>query len=696
MTTVRIFRLGPMVALTLTLGALLAAAPLAQGRAELALKAAMDKEVIDGDLKSAIAEYKKVVANAGTNRALAAQALVRMAACHEKLGDGQARAVYEQIVRDFSDQRDALAVARAHLAKTEPPVPAAGMMLRKVWAGARTSPDGSISADGRFLTFTDWETGDLAVRELSTGTDRRLTNKGSWAQSEALAEDSVVSRDGRYVAYGWCDCSRYSLRTIALTEDGAVQPRVLFASEAVAWIAPYDWSPDGNRIAVQIRRHDQKTSQIGWVAVDDGSLHVLKSIDWRVSLKLSFSPDGRFIAYDLPTDDNGQRDVYVIAVDGSRETVIASSPGREVVLGWSPDGARLLFASDRSGAAGMWAQPMAGGQPAGTPELIKSDLGDIGQRSLGITAAGSLYLAMPIGGIDVYIASINVATGQAVAAPTKVADKLVGFNRQPDWSPDGKLLAYISSRGRNGRDTTAVTIYAPDSRKLVRELQVPLTYAELPRWTPDGKALVVYGWDLKGNLGIFRIDAQTGTTSAVAYGDMHGPQMLADGKTIVATLYGEPPSIVAVDGAAGTSMPLLERADLSVPALSPDGRFVAFRTSDRATRSSAVMLLDVTSRQVRELARLQQPQAFAGQGVSWTADGRALIARRTAPGGPADFVLIPVAGGEPRTLEIPNAATNSPVRPHPDHARIAYTSGQSQWEIWVLENFLPSSKSSRP
>src|SRR6266571_4715045 len=40
-------------------------APRAQGRPELALKAAMDKEVIDGDLKGAIEEYKKVVANAG-------------------------------------------------------------------------------------------------------------------------------------------------------------------------------------------------------------------------------------------------------------------------------------------------------------------------------------------------------------------------------------------------------------------------------------------------------------------------------------------------------------------------------------------------------------------------------------------------------------------------------------------------------
>ncbi len=31
---------------------------------------------------------------------------------------------------------------------------------------------GAVSPDGRFLTYTDWRTGDLAVRDLKTGEDR--------------------------------------------------------------------------------------------------------------------------------------------------------------------------------------------------------------------------------------------------------------------------------------------------------------------------------------------------------------------------------------------------------------------------------------------------------------------------------------------------------------------------------------------
>ena len=73
--------------------------------AEVQMKAAQQKAEVEGDLKGAIEAYKKVVAAAGSNRALAAEALVRMADCYEKLGDAEARNVYERIVRDYADSK---------------------------------------------------------------------------------------------------------------------------------------------------------------------------------------------------------------------------------------------------------------------------------------------------------------------------------------------------------------------------------------------------------------------------------------------------------------------------------------------------------------------------------------------------------------------------------------------------------------
>jgi Tol biopolymer transport system component len=119
--------------------------------------------------------------------------------------------------------------------------------------------EGTVSPDGRFLSYVDWETGDLALHDFATGGDRRLTNKGTWAQSDEFAEESTISRDGKQVAYSWFNGKdRYELRTASLPASGLVQPRRIFDSEDVLWIGPYDWSPDGKWIAVCLTRMDPR------------------------------------------------------------------------------------------------------------------------------------------------------------------------------------------------------------------------------------------------------------------------------------------------------------------------------------------------------------------------------------------------------------------------------------------------------
>src|SRR5581483_8297647 len=75
-----------------------------QDHAEAALKAAMDKEVVEGDLKGAIEQYKKIAQS--KDRAIAARALVRMAECYQKLGDAESRRIYELLVNKYADQKE--------------------------------------------------------------------------------------------------------------------------------------------------------------------------------------------------------------------------------------------------------------------------------------------------------------------------------------------------------------------------------------------------------------------------------------------------------------------------------------------------------------------------------------------------------------------------------------------------------------
>lgn len=280
---------------------------------------------------------------------LAAQALVRMAECYGKLGDSQARTPFEQVIREYGDQAGAVAEARAHLRSRDAVALRAGMVHRKVWSGkaALDASEGSVSPDGRYISYPHWETGNLASHDLVTGTSRRLTSGGYVEPRDAYAQNSSISRDGRQIVYTWFNgMDGHELRLIGLPATGIPEPRRLFSSHETSYIVPFDWTPDGKWIAVQNQRKD-RTSQLGLVSTTDGSMRVLKSVGWQGTSRLALSPDGRYTAFDLSTSDtsNDERDVFVLATDGSRETAVVAAPGDDRIVGWSPDGAWLLFAS---------------------------------------------------------------------------------------------------------------------------------------------------------------------------------------------------------------------------------------------------------------------------------------------------------------------------------------------------------------
>jgi hypothetical protein len=164
-----------LLAIVLGLGAVMTGAQDAARQ----LRAAMNTEMIDGDLKSAIEQYKKIAA--GTDRAIAAQALLRLAECYEKLGDPAASTYYRRLVAEYADLPQG-AAARSRLGQLTSGATGLrdnqGMVRTQRWTGTDVDISGTVSYDGRFLSFTDWQTGNLMVRDLSTGRNRSLTTTG--------------------------------------------------------------------------------------------------------------------------------------------------------------------------------------------------------------------------------------------------------------------------------------------------------------------------------------------------------------------------------------------------------------------------------------------------------------------------------------------------------------------------------------
>jgi hypothetical protein len=98
---------------------LLSSASGAASTPELALRAAIQKEAVDGDLEGAIRMYA-AIAESG-NPVIAAQALLRMGSCYEKLGDPKARTAYERVIVQFASQKEAVREARDRLAALPDP-----------------------------------------------------------------------------------------------------------------------------------------------------------------------------------------------------------------------------------------------------------------------------------------------------------------------------------------------------------------------------------------------------------------------------------------------------------------------------------------------------------------------------------------------------------------------------------------------
>jgi Tol biopolymer transport system component len=659
-------------------------------RAEVALQAAIKKEAVDGDLKGAIEQYRKLAQ--GRDRAVAAKALVRMGECYEKLGDAESRKAYERVLRDYTDQTGAVAEARARLAALKSGGPPA-ITVRRVRA-PNADFFGAPSRDGAYLTFRDDSSEEVAICDLATGQTRSLTKHQSVWES---AYRSMPSPDGKQVAYTWDRDGTYELRVVGLE---GTEPRVLYSKAGMSWVAPSDWSPDGKSILAVLDREDG-TSQMALVSVRDGSVRVLKTFDGHAPGRPRFSPDGRYIAYAFPQrPESVEQDIFVLALDGERETPLIQHPANDGFLDWTPDGKGILFRSDRTGTMGLWWTQVAEGKSQGTPVLVKPGVGP-NFSPMGFTRNGSYYYGVKTRMNDVYIAELDLATGKLISAPGMATQRFVGSNYRPDWSPDGRELIFLSQRGDGAWGPGALCVRSTASGE-VRELASKLNRVAWVRWSPDGRSLLASGQHPTGEFGRFRIDVQTGDFERIVKTTFGWSQAWSrDGKAIF--LHGtnsatNRSTIVVRDLETGQEKELHSIAKGSSNyagslVLSRDGRQLAFEVSESG--STMIKVMPAAGGEARELLRGDGSLMRNADGtIVWAPDGRSvLFARQTSRGSSkTELWSISVQGGEPRKLEL-TAENMRDLSVHPDGRHIAFTAGQGRSEVWVMENFLPANPS---
>ena len=510
MTRPRVMRRIRVWGAALLLGGLLAWPGSAQAQLgpEAALRAAMETETIEGDLTGAIEQYR-IIAE-GSDRTVAARALIRMAGCHEKLGSAAAREIYERVLSDYADQREQVVTAQAKLAAldVEPSVPPTLTVRELIRSGEGERSNGSggndVTGDGQVFIYTEWLTGDLATTNIATGEVRRLFGSG-WDGDEWF-EEPVLSPDEEQVVF-----VRYPNRHDAGTTrievgslDGKNREPVYVFDETVNAFT-YDWSPDGKQVLFGAQSADW-SAFLATLDLEGRSLRRLVTLDRQPPQRAQYSPDGRFIAYD--STKGGDSKIYLISTDGAQEQVLVDSSGADDQPLWTRDGRFLLFRSDRSGQWDLYALRIQEGEPAGRAVIVTS-LGDATTLS-GTSNDGQLFYSALVDGKDIAIR--ERIERRVDTAPVSILPKARAAEiRNPSFAPDGKRLAYLEGR----RPDMNVRV-ADLEGKVLQEISLGRGFGAFdpPQFSPDGERLAFRVYD-SGEPKIMLISLDAGTVLKV-------------------------------------------------------------------------------------------------------------------------------------------------------------------------------------
>ena len=260
-------------------------------------------------------------------------------------------------------------------------------------------PDNAITPDRKYRIEQEWS-GDtlyIIIKHIRTGVKTRLSKEGGYAFNP------VLSPNGKMVAYARSVDSITELRVAGIDSSGS---HVLYSKKDVDLLQIHEWSPDSKYIAASVICNRDRSFTMIVSCVTDDSTRLIKaqkfeSVNANFQYnRMSFSPDSRYIAYDLsPASAWYPRDIYAMSILGGSEIPLVQNAANDLLLSYSPDGHHVLFASDRSGTWDLWVTTIDDdGKPAGSAKKVIANIGNTTVNgnplfftNLGFTSDGSYY-----------------------------------------------------------------------------------------------------------------------------------------------------------------------------------------------------------------------------------------------------------------------------------------------------------------
>lgn len=194
---------------------------------------------------------------------------------------------------------------------------------------------------------------------------------------------------------------------------------VLMSSHISGWVVYSLWVSQ-DPVESQIFLKDLKTGEVMQLTHSGNNSRPL------------WSPDGSQIMFLSWTKENSF-DIYLMDRDGKNQRPVIVSPSMDMMADWSPDGNKIVFASDRDGHLNIYV-------------------------------------------IDLNTQSLKRLTNSPV------------ITGSPRWSHDGKYIAFISNTGTSG--TTQVFTMNADGTNVRPVTDYDLYYDDNPVWCPDSSCII--------------------------------------------------------------------------------------------------------------------------------------------------------------------------------------------------------------
>ena len=304
------------------------------------------------------------------------------------------------------------------------------------------------------------------------------------------------------------------------------------------------------------------------------------------------SPDGNWAVYQLRETDlsanRGRLDLYLLDLrrEGAEPVRIASAPEHnEHDPRFSPDGRWLYYLSNASGSDQIWRVAL----PGGTPEKVSDLAADIAGFAIAPTGERLvLWADRDMACADVNCA--NVPDTPEGRGSGRVYDQ--AFVRHWDsWVEPGVRSRLFSFPMADGRPQGGGTALAPD---LVGDSpSKPFGGAEEIAWSPDGRTLY---FTLR----------EAGRTEANST-NLDIFAVPADGS-------GPPVNLTAANQGTDTG-----------PAVSPDGRWLAYTSMARATYEADRQIVQLRNLATGETRALTADWDRSVGSIAWAPDGRSLL-----------------------------------------------------------------------